>query len=78
MEKVKKISKYVLNGLNMINALLIGLSPVWGFNCDKVVNTIVVITAVISAYLVSGKLFITEEVNNLDMEAEEEDIVEEE
>lgn len=63
MEKVKKISKYVLNSLNMINALLIGLAEIWGWNIEKVTATIIVVTAVISAYLVSGKLLSTKEEN---------------
>ena len=54
---IKKISKYVVNFLNMINALILGLAEVWGWQVDKISATIIVITAVISAYLVSGKLF---------------------
>lgn len=61
MEKLKKISKYVVNGLNMINLLLLGLAEVWDWNIDKISATIVVCTGVISAYLVSGKLFEKEE-----------------
>lgn len=57
MKKVKKISKYILNTLNMINLLMLGLAEVWGWNVDKISSTIVVITGVISTYLVSGKLF---------------------
>lgn len=57
MEKVKKISKYVVNGLNMINALILALSPIWNWNLDNVTKTIVAVTGVISLYLVSGKLF---------------------
>lgn len=57
MEKVKKISKYVVNGLNMINALILALSPIWDWHLDNVTKTIVAITGVISLYLVSGKLF---------------------
>lgn len=57
MEKVKKISKYVVNGLNMINALILALSPIWNWHLDNITKTIVAITGVISFYLVSGKLF---------------------
>lgn len=57
MKKVKKISKYVVNFLNMINMLLLGLAEVWGWNIDKISATIIVLTGVISAYLTSGKLF---------------------
>ena len=57
MEKFKKITKYVVNTLNMINALLLGLSEIWGWNIDKIIATIIVIAGVISLYLVGGKLF---------------------
>ena len=60
-EKVKKISKYVVNFLNMINMLLLGLANVWNWNIDKVSATIIVVTGVISAYLTTGKIFQTEE-----------------
>ena len=45
MKKVKKISKYVMNFLAMINALIIELSPVWGWQLDKVTKTITIIMA---------------------------------
>lgn len=57
MEKVKKISKYVVNGLNMINALILALSPIWNWHLDNITKTIVAVAGVISFYLVSGKLF---------------------
>ena len=57
MEKFKKITKYVVNGLNMINALLLGLSQIYGWNIDKISATIICVAVVISLYLVSGKLF---------------------
>jgi len=59
MERVKKISKYVVNGLNMINALIVALSGVWNWNIDNISKTIIAITGVISVYLVSGKIFET-------------------
>lgn len=55
MEKFKKISKYVLNILTIINALIIGIAPIWNINADKVTNTIAVVIAVISSYLLSSK-----------------------
>ena len=61
MKKVKKISKYVVNGLNMINALILALSPIYNWNLDVVSKTIIAITGVISLYLVGGKLFDTED-----------------
>ena len=60
-EKVKKISKYVVNILNMINMLLLGLANVWNWNIDKVSATIIVVAGVISAYLTTGKIFQTED-----------------
>lgn len=58
-KKIKKISKYVMNVLAMINALLVGLSPIWGWEIDRVIDSIVVITGVIGLYLVGGKIFET-------------------
>lgn len=55
MEKLKKISKYVLNILTIINALIIGIAPIWNINADKITNTIAVVIAVISSYLLSSK-----------------------
>lgn len=55
MEKLKKTSKYVLNILTIINALIIGISPIWNINADKVTNTIAVVIAVISTYLLGNK-----------------------
>ena len=55
MNKVKKISKYVLNGLTIINALIINIAPIWNINADKITNTIAVIIAVISSYLLGNK-----------------------
>lgn len=56
-EKIKTISKYVMNVLAMINALIVGLSPIWGWSLDKVTDSIVVITGVLGLYLVGGKIF---------------------
>lgn len=56
MEKVKKISKYVLNGMTIVNALLIGLDPIWGIPyADKITATLCVVMAVISTYLLGNK-----------------------
>ena len=59
MEKIKKISKYVVNGLNMVNMLLLGLSQIYGWQLEKVSATIICVAGVISLYLVGGKLFET-------------------
>lgn len=56
MEKFKKASKYILNILTVINALIIGIAPVWNINADKVTNTIAVVIAVISTYLLGNKV----------------------
>lgn len=61
MEKIKKISKWLVNGLNMINALLLGLAEIWNWHVDKISATIIVVAGVISLYLVGGKLFDSKE-----------------
>lgn len=55
MEKVKKIAKYTTNILAIINALLIGILPIWGISGDKITDTIAVIIAVIGTYLLGDK-----------------------
>ena len=73
-EKIKKISKYVVNILNMVNMLLLGLANVWNWNIDKVSATIIVIAGVISAYLTTGKIFSTEDEDfNEDFDFDEEE-----
>lgn len=53
---MKKISKYMLNVLTIINALLVGLDPIWGIPyADKTIATISVVMAVISTYLLGNK-----------------------
>ena len=56
-EQIKKISKYVMNIMAFINAILVGLSPIWGWKIDKITDTLVVLGGLIGAYLVSGKIF---------------------
>ena len=56
VEKIKTIAKYVLNSLTIINALLIGLDPIWNIPyADKTIATISVVMAVISTYLLGNK-----------------------
>ena len=55
--KIKTVSKYVMNILAFINALLVGLSPIWGWHLDRLTDSIVVITGIIGLYLVGGKIF---------------------
>lgn len=55
-EKIKKIAKYTLNSLTIINALLVGLDPIWNIPyADKTIATISVVMAVISTYLLGNK-----------------------
>ena len=56
MAKIKKIAKYTTNILAIINALIIGIAPIWEINADKVTNTISVIIAVIGTYLLGSKV----------------------
>jgi cellobiose-specific phosphotransferase system component IIC len=56
-EKIKKISKYTMNILAMINAIIIGLSPIWNWQLDKITDSIAVLIGVIGLYLVGGKIF---------------------
>lgn len=56
MEKVKKIAKYTTNILAIINALLLGLEPIWNIPyADKISATITVIIGVIGTYLLGQK-----------------------
>lgn len=64
INKIKRISKYLVNSLNMINMLLLGLAEVWGWNIDKITASIVVLSGVISFYLTTGKLFNTKNIEN--------------
>ena len=57
MEKIKKISKYVVNSLNMINFILVGLGDIFSWNIGIASKVIIFIAGAISYYLVSGKLF---------------------
>ena len=64
-EKIKKISKYAMNILAIVNVLLIKLSPVWGWHIDKITDTISIVIGVIGAWLVGGKIFETPKVDEL-------------
>lgn len=60
MEKIKKISKYVSNILVMINALLLGLDPIWDIPfANQISQTIIVIVGVIGTYLLGTKAITT-------------------
>ena len=56
MKKIKTIAKYATNILAIINALLIGLAPIWGIPyADKIIETIAVIIGVLGTYLLGDK-----------------------
>ena len=56
MDKIKKIAKYTTNILAIINALLLGLEPIWNIPyTDKISATITVIIGVIGTYLLGNK-----------------------
>lgn len=56
MKKFKTIAKYVTNALAIINALLIGLDPIWNIPyATKISDTIIVIVGVIGGYLLGDK-----------------------
>lgn len=55
---IKKISKYTLNVLTIINALLLGINAVEGITipfCTQISGVISVLMGVISTYLLSNK-----------------------
>lgn len=58
-KKVKKIAKYSVNILAIINALLIGILPIWNINGDKITDTINVIIGVLGTYLLGDKAITT-------------------
>ena len=56
MSKFKKIMKYVVNGLNFLNAILIGITPIWNIPYgDQISKTFIVIAGAISVYLLGQK-----------------------
>lgn len=58
MEKVKTISKYTLNVLTILNALVLGINAVEGLSipyCTQITGVISVLMGVISTYLLGNK-----------------------
>lgn len=56
LNKIKKIAKYTTNILAIVNALLVGLNPIWNIPyCDKITATFSVVMAVIGTYLLGDK-----------------------
>ena len=59
MKKVKKIAKYVLNGLGIISMLVAGINAVDGITipyATQIVQIIAVVNGVISTYLLGQKV----------------------
>lgn len=56
MKKIKTIAKYVVNVLAMVNALIIGLAPIWNIPyAEKISQTIIVVVGVLGTYLLGTK-----------------------
>jgi len=56
MKKFKKIMKYVVNGMNFVNAVLIGITPIWNIPYgDEISKTLIVTAGAISIYLLGQK-----------------------
>lgn len=55
--KIKKIAKYTTNILAIINALLIGLNPIWNIPYGNEISaSITVVIGVIGTYLLGSKI----------------------
>lgn len=57
-EKIKKVSKYTINILTIVNALILGINAVEGITipyCVQITGVITVINTVISSYLLTNK-----------------------
>lgn len=56
IEKIKTCVKYLVNVLNIANALLLALNEVWNWSwSDKVSGTLLAIVGVMSVYLLGQK-----------------------
>ena len=58
MEKIKVISKYTLNVLTIISALILGINAVEGITipyCTQITGVIAAVNGVISTYLLGQK-----------------------
>ena len=59
VKKVKKIAKYVLNGLGIVSMLVAGINAVDGITipyATQIVQIIAVVNGVISTYLLGQKI----------------------
>lgn len=56
MEKFKTIMKYVVNGINFVNAIIIGITPIWNIPYgEEISKTLIVVAGAISVYLLGQK-----------------------
>ena len=56
IEKLKTTTKYIVNILNISNAILLALNEVWNWSwSNKVSGTILAIVGVLSTYLLGQK-----------------------
>lgn len=54
--KIKKIAKYVVNTLNIVNAILLVLHPIWNIPyATQISASLIGISGVISTYLLGNK-----------------------
>ena len=63
-EKIKTISKYTMNIMAFVNAVILELSPVWGWHLDKITRSISILIGLIGLYVVGGKIWDTKKENN--------------
>lgn len=57
MKNLKKIVKYVVNGINFVNAILIGVTPIWNIPYGKEISdTLIVVAGAISVYLLGQQV----------------------
>ncbi len=59
VDKIKTVAKYIVNILAIVNALLVGILPIWNINGDQITDTIAVVIAVLSTYLLGNKVVAT-------------------
>lgn len=57
MKKFKKIVKYIVNGINFANAIIIGITPIWNIPFgNEISKTLIVVAGAISVYLLGDKM----------------------
>ena len=67
MATVKTVSKYTVNILAIVQALIIGLDPIWGIPyAYEIIETLAVIMAVAGTYLLGTKGVATYQENKLE------------